>query len=180
LGNHDWTTNDAQPYLDYFELPGNERYYDFTWGPVHLFAVNSDSREPDGVSSNSIQAQWLQQRLAESTSPWKVVVFHATPYSSGYHGATDWMRWPFKEWGASIVLAGHDHDYERLIVDGFPYIVNGLGGGAIYSFGGPVEGSQKRYNADYGALLVTADEVQITFEFYNRLGELIDSFQLSR
>ena len=24
------------PYLDYFTLPGNERYYDFTWGPVHF------------------------------------------------------------------------------------------------------------------------------------------------
>src|SRR3990172_7062669 len=29
LGNHDWYTQDAQPYLDYFTLPGNERYYDF-------------------------------------------------------------------------------------------------------------------------------------------------------
>ena len=25
LGNHDWHAKDAQPYLDYFTLPGNER-----------------------------------------------------------------------------------------------------------------------------------------------------------
>src|SRR5687768_751734 len=31
LGNHDWETPGAQPHLDYFTLPGNERYYDFTW-----------------------------------------------------------------------------------------------------------------------------------------------------
>ncbi len=29
LGNHDWRTSNGQPYLDYFTLPGNERYYDF-------------------------------------------------------------------------------------------------------------------------------------------------------
>ena len=44
LGNHDWNTLGAQPYLDYFPLPGNERYYDFVWGPVHFFAIDSDSR----------------------------------------------------------------------------------------------------------------------------------------
>ena len=27
LGNHDWNTTNAQPYLDYFTLPNNERYY---------------------------------------------------------------------------------------------------------------------------------------------------------
>src|SRR4051812_23828506 len=35
LGNHDWDTPNAKPYLDYFTLPGNERYYDFVEGPVH-------------------------------------------------------------------------------------------------------------------------------------------------
>ncbi|MBZ0159711.1 MAG: metallophosphoesterase, partial [bacterium] len=34
LGNHDWATTGAQPYLDYFTLPNNERYYDVVWGPV--------------------------------------------------------------------------------------------------------------------------------------------------
>src|SRR5262245_16628557 len=28
LGNHDWMTAGAVPYLGYFTLPGNERYYD--------------------------------------------------------------------------------------------------------------------------------------------------------
>ncbi len=113
LGNHDWTTNKAQPYLDYFNLPGNEYYYDFTWGPVHIFALDSDSRQPDGVSQNSIQAQWLEQKLAESNSPWKLVIMHAPPYSSGLEGSIDWMQWPFQEWGADAVLSGHDHSYER-------------------------------------------------------------------
>jgi hypothetical protein len=24
------------------------------------------------------------------------------------------MQWPFAEWGADLVLAGHDHSYERV------------------------------------------------------------------
>ncbi len=43
LGNHDWYTKNAQPYLDYFtQLPGNRRYYDFVQGPVHFFALDSE------------------------------------------------------------------------------------------------------------------------------------------
>ena len=64
LGNHDWYTTGAQPYLYYFSLPGNERYYDFVWGPVHFFAIDSDENEPDGVNQASVQAGWLRQTLA--------------------------------------------------------------------------------------------------------------------
>ena len=180
LGNHDYDTEDARPYFDYFTLPGNERYYDVVLGPVHLFAVNSDWREPDGVGRSSIQAGWLQAGLASSTSPWKLVVFHAAPYSSGWQGSTDWMRWPYQEWGATAVVAGHDHVYERVEVNGFPYFTNGLGGGTIYSFEAPIPGSQARYNADYGAMLIVADETQITFQFINRAGDVIDTYQINR
>ncbi len=178
LGNHDYDTDNAQPYFDYFTLPGNERYYDVILGPVHVFAMNSDWREPDGVGRSSIQAQWLKAGLVSSTSPWKLVVFHAAPYSSGWQGSTDWMRWPFQEWGATAVLAGHDHLYERLDINGFPYFTNGLGGGAIYNIKDPIPGSQVRYNGDYGAMLILADENEITFQFINRSGKVIDTFQI--
>lgn len=177
LGNHDWATTGAQPYLDYFTLPNNERYYDVVWGPVHLFAIDSDPNEPDGVTSISVQAGWLQGELAASTACWKLVYMHHPPYSSGStHGSSTWMQWPYQSWGASVVLAGHDHDYERIIQGGFPYFINGLGGRSIYSFGTPVSGSQVRYNGDYGAMLVDADEAGITFQFMSRTGTLIDTY----
>ena len=180
LGNHDYNTEMAQPYLDYFTLPGNERYYDFTWEPVHFFAVDSDSRTPDGVSAGSVQAFWLKDRLESSVLPWKIVYFHTPPYSSGPHGPTDWMRWPFQEWGATTVLSGHNHIYERLLVDGFPYFVNGVGGGPIYEIGLVSAGSQVQYNSSWGAMLVDADPTQITFQFINIQGELIDIYQIVR
>ncbi len=179
LGNHDWMTDDANPYLDYFTLPGNERYYDFTWGVVHFYAMDSDSNEPDGVGASTQQAKWLMESLASATEPWKIVYMHQPPYSSGKHGSIDWARWPYQDWGATAVIGGHDHDYERLMIDGFPYFVNGLGGGAIYDFGVILDGSQTRFNSDYGAMLVTADETQINFQFITRAGEMMDTYTIT-
>lgn len=174
LGNHDWNTAQAQPYLDYFTLPGNERYYSFVQGPVHFFVLDSDSREPDGVGSSSVQATWLQEQLAASKSPWKIVYFHHAPYSSGLHGPIEWMQWPFATWGADFVVSGHDHTYERINREGIIYFVNGLGGGSIYSFIIPTAGSQVRYNDDYGAMWVEASEKDIHFRFINRQEQVID------
>lgn len=177
LGNHDWHTRDVQPHHDYFTLPGNERYYDFTWGPVHFFAIDSNREQPDGFTSTSVQARWLQNQLAASTAPWKIVYMHHPPYSSAKHGSSEERQWPFQEWGASAVLTGHDHTYERIVLDDFPYFVNGLGGRrAIYNFETPIEGSEVRYNSDYGAMRVRANDSRIIYEFISRTGTVVDSF----
>lgn len=176
LGNHDWITVGAQPYFDYFTLPGNERYYEFTWGVLHFFMLNSDEHEPDKVGRSSKQAAWLKEKMGASTLPWQIVVMHHAPYSSGaYSGSTDWMRWPFAEWGADAVLAGHEHLYERLMIDDIPYFVNGVGGGAIYWFGPSLPFSIARHD-EYGALFATASQEKIIFEFIERTGEKIDEY----
>lgn len=177
-GNHDWYTANAQPYLNYFTLPGNERYYDFVRGPVHFFMLDSDTNEPDGTSSSSTQAVWLQGALAASTSRWNLVLCHHAPYSSGSHGSIAYMQWPFEAWGADAVISGHDHTYERSLQGGIPYFVNGLGGDSKYTFGTPIAGSQVRYNADYGAMRVEASEECIAFEFITRGGVVVDTYTL--
>lgn len=181
LGNHDYySMNGAQPYLDYFTLPGNERYYDFRWGPVHLFAVNSDYNEPDGIRADSAQGVWLRDGLAASDAPWRVVYMHVAPYSSGRHGSTPVLQWPYAEWGATAVIAAHDHVYERLLIEGIAYFVNGLGGSpAIYPFAEIVPGSQVRFNEDHGAMLVEATADEITFRFITHTGEVIDEYTLT-
>jgi tartrate-resistant acid phosphatase type 5 len=180
LGNHDYGVLGAQPHLDYFTLPGNGRYYDFTWGPVHFFAVNSDSNEPDGFRRDSIQANWLKDGLVDSDAVWKIVYMHHPPYSSGTHGPVPWIQWPFSDWGATAVLSGHDHTYERLSIDGLPYFVNGLGGGPRYAFQSLHPGSQVRFRDDHGAMLVEANESQIIFQFITRRGETIDTYTITR
>ncbi|GAC1375970.1 MAG: hypothetical protein NVSMB30_20800 [Hymenobacter sp.] len=180
LGNHDLYSARGQAYFDYFVLPGNERYFDFARGQVHFFVLNSDPDEPDGITPASAQARWLHERLAAASEPWKVVYCHRAPYSSGEHGGTAALRWPFRAWGASLVLAGHDHDYERLVEDGLVYCVNGLGGRSTYAVGAGVPGSLFRYNADYGAQLLEASADSLRLRFYARTGRLIDAFTLRK
>lgn len=179
LGNHDWIWLDARPYLNYFELPGNERYYTFSKNFVDFFVLSSDSDEPDGITPDSIQGKWLQEELAESTADWQIVYFHHAPYSSGYHGSTRYMQWPFQSWGADVVLSGHDHHYERLEIDGIPYFVQGISGAQIYDIYNILPESQVRYNETYGALLVDATPQQLRFRFYNIEGELVDDYSIT-
>jgi len=178
LGNHDWVATGAQPYLDFFSLPGNERYYDFVQGPVHFYVIDSDAQETDGIAEGSVQATWLQGMLVASTSIWDIVLFHHAPYSSGPHGSTTALQWHFQQWGADAVIAGHDHTYERIVVNGFPYFVNGVGGSSRYAFGTPVEGSVRRYNSDFGAMLVDATDSNLVFQFITRTGVVEDTFEL--
>lgn len=181
MGNHDWDTGLIK-YTSAFSLPNNERYYELRRGSVHFFMLSSDPREPDGNTMTSVQGQWLQAALAQSTAPWKLVYMHHPPYSSSsVHGSSTWMQWPFKGWGATAVLAGHDHTYERIDQTGLPYFVSGLGGNSIYPFSStPIEGSVLRYNADYGAMLVDASDCEMVFRFVTRTGVVVDTYSQTR
>jgi len=160
LGNHDWRSWGAAPYIRYFKLPGKERYYDFRLGPVHLFCIDSSASEPDGIAADSLQALWLKKQLALSQAPWKIVYMHHSPYSSSvWHGSHKELQWPFNLWGVTAVITGHDHQYERLAADGVIYFVNGLGGHpTLHGFGTPVPGSQVRYNGNHGAMRIEATD----------------------
>lgn len=184
LGNHDYRAAGVQKYLAYFDLPGNgftsssgnERYYDFVEGPIHFYAIDSNTEEPAGTSSTSIQATWLKSQLSKSGSRWNVVYFHHPPYSSDdTHGSIRRMQWPFARWGADAVLSGHSHNYERVMRDGIFYFVNGLGGSPYYGFSKPVQGSTVRYTGQCGAQKVTVSAAGLDFEFFNVNGRLVDA-----
>jgi hypothetical protein len=182
VGNHDWYSHPPlAPYYDYFwQLPGNRRYYDFERGAAHLMAIDSDPHEPDGATLVSAQASWLKERLAARTSAcWQIVFFHHPPYSSGYFVLPD-MRWPFRDWGADLVMSGHEHYYERLEVDGIPYLINGLGGTDIFKVMTVVPQSQVIYRDDFGALLVTVETGTLRAQFFSISGVLADDITLTK
>lgn len=189
LGNHDLDNasgQPGQPYFDYFNTGSvNERYYDFVWGHCHFFMLNSGLKsdtdgapvEPDGNDVFSIQAEWLQMKIAQSTSRWKIGVVHQGPFGSNinHYLGQPAARWPYRQMGLDVLLSGHGHSYERLFVDHFWYVVNGSGGNGLYEFSIPVTGSKKRYNADYGAIKGTATCSELRLEFFTRAGLLIDT-----
>lgn len=186
LGNHDYSDGGGlAAYLDYFALPGvgiagsgrttHERYYDVVLGPVHVFALNSNGQEPDGITADSAQAQWLRDGLAASTSPWQIVMLHHSPFSSGSHGSAPVLQWPFAAWGVDAVISGHDHDYERLEADGIPYVVTGLGGVSRYPLNVLDPHSQIFYDGNDGALLIEACPGRLDLSFHNVAGVVIDT-----
>src|SRR5205807_3802236 len=159
--------------------PGNQRYYTVTQGPVALFVLDMNSNEPDGTSSLSTQAQWLQSALAGSTAPWKLVIMSYPPYSSGQEGSTGDLQWPFQAWGASAVISGHDHDYERLLENGMTYMVVGTGGAGLENPPSTfIAGSQASAYV-WGALKVDATPSQITFAFINTAGAVLDTYTMN-
>jgi tartrate-resistant acid phosphatase type 5 len=179
LGNHDWRTAGAKPYLDYFELPGNERYYDVARGDVHLFFLDSDPHEPDGIARDSVQAHWLHDALARAPERHRWVLFHHPPYSSGPHGSNAELQWPFRAWGATAVICGHDHMYERLAVDGMTYVTMGAGGASLYKFRDPEPGSAVRVGGEHGALRIDVAGDSAHAEFVAARELVRDAFELA-
>ena len=191
VGNHEYQTPiGATTYFDYFEVPGNERWYDIVLGPVHLFFLDTgfiaapDYEGPQGVSPDGAQGIWLRAQLEASDAIFKVVVIHNAPYTSSFGGPKAFhtlpYRWPFKAWGADLVLAGHAHNYERHVgPDGLTYTVNGLGGSSRFNIiNRPIKESVFHYDEDFGAQLIVATEEWLDVSFINVDGEFIDNFRI--
>jgi hypothetical protein len=134
-GNHEYNTMQGAPFREVFALPGDgeEKWYSYDWGQVHFVALDTEA-------DYATQAAWLDQDLGASPLPWKIVYMHRPPYSSGEHGSDLRLRGllaPIVEkHHVQLVLAGHDHDYERMIpANGVAYVVTGGGGRGTYQVG---------------------------------------------
>ncbi len=175
LGNHDsQNINNNIPYLNFFTLPGKEVYYDFRWGPLHCFAINS-GKNGNASCCSSEQAIWLQEQLVNSTAPFKLVYFHHAPFSTALHGNHTNMQWPFADWGADLVVAGHNHVYERITDYAHPgihYLVNGVGGrrGLHACQSNPIDSNRFEVTCldfQFGAIRGIADHTQLKLEFFS-------------
>jgi tartrate-resistant acid phosphatase type 5 len=171
-GNHDnYSIPPIKPYLDYFTLPGDERNYEFVWGPVHFFSLNS------GANGNISEParNWLEEAIVKNQSPFNLVYFHHPPYSSGYHGSTPGAQLPFSEWGVDAVVTGHEHFYAR-VTDKYnvkpTYLIIGNSGNEnLYDCNAnPLD--EDRFNVDvcdnghFGAIRVSATSTQVLFEYF--------------
>ena len=135
---------DLTPYLNYFTLPGNERYYKKTFGDVDVFFLDTDKNEPDGIAVNSVQYQWFVNEVGNSTARWKIAVGHHVPKSSrpSYVANNGWMdAWDWPSRGVDLFIGGHAHVMEHIQTGGFDYITSGAGGHGLLPYGTPVAGS---------------------------------------
>jgi predicted phosphodiesterase len=129
LGNHE---RNHQYYFDLFYLPGNERWYSFDYGNAHFACLEVDGYAD--IRVDSVQYQWLESDLAETDQAWKFVFFHFPAYSSGGDYGSDpevqaYLVPLFRRHGVDIVFNGHEHNYQRNMVDGVTYVQSSGGGG---------------------------------------------------
>ena len=171
LGNHD---EPAQRFYEHFNMNGKE-YYRFTQGNVAFYALNSNYMDKK-------QVKWLEDELKKDTSEWKITFHHHPPYSSGgKHGSDDSLRKVvepiFLRYGVNMVLAGHDHFYERVKPQkGIYYFVSGAGGklrpGDVKD-NSPL--TAKFYDRDMSFMLAEISDNQFHFQVISRTGETVDS-----
>ncbi len=123
LGNHDVRTAEGEPLLRALDVPG--RWYQRRYGPVRVLVVDSTR------AGDTDQLAWLSDRLDEdSDATWTVVMAHHPPFSAGRHGSDEasqrYLVPLYEEAGVDLVLAGHDHDYQRIKPrNGVNYVVSG-------------------------------------------------------
>jgi predicted phosphodiesterase len=141
LGNHDIVkSNNGLDQINYQPFNMSDRYYSFTKGDINEGMVEFFALDTNGNAPWDAQLTWLDQQLAQSTAPWKIVYGHHPLYSSGRHGSSPELKAKlapiFAKHKVPLYLCGHDHGYERSIpLDGTIYIVNGGGGAPLYKFG---------------------------------------------
>ena len=114
-GNHEFRTDGAAGYFAYWaERAGAEGqgYYSLSLGSWHIIALNSNLKK----EARSEQLNWLRAELAGTDARCILAFWHHPMFSSGGRRDGQAMHPVFEalyEAGASVVLAGHDHFYER-------------------------------------------------------------------
>jgi acid phosphatase type 7 len=170
-GNHEHLTDMATPYYQYFgDRAGSPKkgYYSYDIGEWHIIVLNSEMVVNTSFLSEEQDAQrdWLRDDLAKNSKACTLAYMHHPRFSSGWHGSDLRMEalWQLMyDAGVDIVLAGHDHEYERFepqtpagVVDtsrGIIQFVIGTGGGELRGFRTrPAPNSAARVEGHFGVL----------------------------
>ncbi len=181
-GNHDYETPGAGGYFNYFGMnagPPGLGYYAYRLGEWEVFSLNSnvptDERSP--------QFAWLRAELAQRPARCSLAYWHHPVMSEGPNGDARHMRavWSLLHaHGVDVVLAGHDHNYQRHApldadlrrdpVRGIRQFIVGTGGASLYSFPGGGRNTEVR-GAAWGVLKLTLSPDAYEWEFVPVAGE---------
>jgi hypothetical protein len=184
-GNHEYKTDGASGYYDYFGASAGERgkgYYSYDLGRWHLIALNSNCSAV-GCEAGSEQERWLREDLARNQRSCVLAYWHHPRFSSGMHGSFAEFE-PFWqalfEAGADLVLSGHDHTYERFApqtptgepdaVSGIREFVVGTGGRGFYEFRTTERNSEVRSNDTHGVIELTLHPRSYDWKFVPEQG----------
>lgn len=175
LGNHDYMSDEQSAILT--EVGRERTWYVDQVGIVRILVLDTEQVE------NPDQTTWLQKTLASPTdAAWTIVAMHKPAYSAGFHGSDEEIqqRWVplFEQYNVPLVLAGHDHDYQRSKpIGGVTYVVSG--GAATLRPAGHEDFTEVSTSTRHYVDLLAEDH-RLTLRAIDQSGMLIDSFELSR
>ena len=173
-GNHEYYTEGAKPYYDYFGKAAgdpDEGYYSYDLGGWHFVALNSNCGEGRvRCGPGSAQVRWLKKDLAANEGrACTLAYFHHPLFTSGeYRPGIPEMK-PFWEAlysaGADVVLNAHDHNYQRFAPQdpegradperGIREFVVGTGGKSHHPISDPIANTEVSADDTYGVLKLT-------------------------
>jgi hypothetical protein len=175
IGNHEWP-NVATGYVPYWTAargtPPPFRYA-FAASGWQLISLNSN------LPSDPAQEEWLGREIRSTPryGDCRIAFMHHPRYSAGLHGDLHGLQGIFDELRghASIALAGHDHDMQRLhAIDGIRPFVDGAGGAELY----PVNRDDPRLaffdDTHHGALRIELSPGRAVLSFVDQEGRTLD------
>lgn len=176
LGNHDYDSGKQVEILSRLGRPSS--WYAQRIGDVRIIVLDTERVD------DPAQTQWLKHTLADQQDAevWTVVAMHRPAYSAGTHGSSLNVRsaWSplFNRYDVPLVLAGHDHDYQRSTPqNGVVYVVSGAASELRPTGREPftaVSTSTRHF------LDLVADGDRMVVRAIDQQGNVLDSFTLTR
>lgn len=209
-GNHDVMYLSDDTFLEHFSMPTNSvllaEQQGFGLGPVGYYSYSFDHGEAHFVGlyvpiltaaydlpPDSPQLAWLEEDLAATTKPWKILFLHHPILSSGPHSVDDYNANGVRDvpelaarlmpiairHGVQLVFSGHDHMYERFTpVQGVQAIIAGCGGGSPYGISRHEPAGVMNFNHGH-CVDVRIEGTGCTIRALDELGVEFDSFHLN-
>lgn len=192
LGNHEYVEPTARAYFQYWGVqagPASKGYYSYDLGAWHIVVLNTncDAQGLGGCSYGSLQETWLREDLAQHPKACVLAYGHHALFSSGVfkrhalHPELKQLWQDLYDVHADLVLAGHEHSYERFAPQdpdgksdpehGIREIVAGTGGRSLDLLGFATPNSEIREWSTYGVLKLTLSPGKYTWEFIPEEGK---------
>lgn len=190
-GNHEYLTADARGYYEYFGEragPVGLGYYAYRIGDWRILALNSECTDVGGCGIGSPQMTWMRAELAKPGGGGCTLAYwHIPRFSSGQHGDHDAYRTLWRALaaeGVDLILAGHDHNYERLApmdadgrldpATGIRSFVVGTGGRNLRPVTKARPGSERVIDSAFGFLELRLGERGYRWRFVDEHGRALD------
>ncbi|HEX3029788.1 MAG TPA: metallophosphoesterase, partial [Clostridia bacterium] len=211
-GNHETykeyslrTTQKSRCLKTFFKVPQNgpegykSQVYSFDYGNMHFVILDSQYDEQKKFDGSILETQkkWLDNDLKKTNKPWKIVLFHKSPFPNMPSRPNNQVKAAFQpifdKYHVDVVFNGHDHCVARTYAIngdkyfdkpslGTVYYIAGRSGNKVYN-----NTQQMKWDAffcnpkdqpSYIIAEMTGNKLVLTAKKQD--GELIDTFTIDK